>query len=64
MSNITELFTPLRISLCLVSGFTSRLWREFAHPLSLLQRFALISPFEGFSHRAIEVIDEVKDAGF
>ena len=30
----------------------------------MLQRFALISPFEGFSHRAIEVIDEFKDAGF
>jgi hypothetical protein len=30
----------------------------------MLQRFALISPFEGFSHCAIEIIDEFKDASF
>ena len=44
--------------------YPSRLGREFAYPLSLLQRFALISPFEGFSHRAIEVLDEFKDTSF
>jgi hypothetical protein len=45
-------------------AITSRLGREFTYPLSLLQGFALISPFEGFSHRAIEVLDEFKDTSF
>lgn len=32
----------------------NRLEREFAYLLSMLQRFALISPFEGFSDCATE----------
>jgi replication fork clamp-binding protein CrfC len=40
---------------------TSRLRREFAYPLLLLQGFALVSPSEGFSHRAIEVINKFQD---
>lgn len=43
---------------------TSRRWREFTYSLLPLQGFALISPLEGFSHCAIEIIDEFKDAGF
>ena len=43
---------------------TSRLRREFTYHLSLPQGFALISPFKGFSHSAIKVINEVKDASF
>lgn len=51
---------------------TSRLRRELAYQLPMLQGFALISPFEGFSQRAprmlrkraVEVTDEFKDAGF
>ena len=43
---------------------TSRLGREFTYPGLVLQGFALISPFKGFSHCAIEVIDEFKNAGF
>ena len=42
----------------------SRLRREFTYHLSLPQGFALISPFKGFSHSAIKVINEVKDASF
>ena len=43
---------------------SSRLWREFAYPLSPLQGFALVSPLKGFSHCAIEIIDEFQDAVF
>ena len=43
---------------------SSRLRREFGYRLLTLQGFALISPLEGFSHGAVEVIDEFKNAGF
>ena len=43
---------------------TSRVGREFGYLLSLLQGFALIRPFEGFSQRAIEVIDKFQNPGF
>ena len=45
-------------------GRASRLRRKSAYLSLLLQSFALISPFEGFSYSAIEVINEVKDASF
>lgn len=48
----------------LMAEVASRRWREFTYSLLPLQGFALISPLEGFSHCAIEIIDEFKDAGF
>jgi len=59
-----QVFQQIMQSLIIESQDTSRLRREFAYPLLLLQGFTLISPFEGFSHCAIEVIDEFKNAVF
>ncbi len=42
----------------------SRLRREFGYRLLTLQGFALISPLEGFSHGAVEIINEFQDAVF
>jgi len=40
------------------------LGREFAHLFLLFQGFALVSPFEGFSHCPVKVINEFEDADF
>ena len=47
-----------------LGALPSRLRREFGYRLLTLQGFALISPLEGFSHGAVEVIDEFKNAVF
>jgi hypothetical protein len=43
---------------------TSRPRREFVYPCSPLQGFTLVSPLEGFSHGAVEIINEFQDAVF
>ena len=48
----------------ILHNYPSRLRRELGYRLLTLQGFALISPLEGFSHGAVEVIDEFKNADF
>lgn len=66
LSRVDEILalSKLRSLICAFKFASSRGWRKFVHLILLLQGFALISPLEGFSPGAIEVVDELKDAGF
>ena len=64
MTKLQSLLKKCIDSRLLTSCVTSRLRRELGYRLLTLQGFALISPLEGFSHGAVEVIDEFNNAGF